>query len=170
MVKSKTNSGQSMMWGLFSWRSRKFIRAASYKNVEHISHWPNRRKHNVKIYDTVDNAVMVSSHNPSGGAAVTLKVEIPVIPPNYFLLHVAFLHRPLHSIRPPNREVLELLLLTSQAKCIPLRSGGADEPLIAATAGWQFTPAFCRFRLSLEAYKEGKSELRLGPCPLLLAT
>ena len=146
-----------MMWELIRAAISKVHQSGILQNVEHISHVPPR-KHNVKIYDTVDNAVMVSSHNPLGGAPDTSQVEIPVIPPKSILLR-----RPPPSpiaLNPPSNEVLELVVDVAgkvhSAKVI----GGADEPLIAATAGWQFTPAFrdgrpvlCRFRLSLEAYK-----------------
>ena len=112
----------------------------------------------MKIYDAVDTAVVVSSYNWAGGAPDTSQSEPPVIQPKSILLR-----RPPPSPGGPGlptNEVVELVVdvvgKVHSAKII----NGSDKPLIDATAGWQFIPAFrngrpiaCRFRISLGAYK-----------------
>ena len=127
------------------------------QSVDHTRHAPPR-KHFVKIYDAVDNAVAVTVYNPAGGAPDTSQVEMPVTQPKSILLR----RPPPSADRPdlPTSEVLELVVDVAgkvhSAKVI----GRSDEPLIKATEGWQFIPAFrdgrpvvCRFRLSLGVYK-----------------
>lgn len=119
---------------------------------------PAPHKHFMKIYDAVDTAVVVSSYNWAGGAPDTSQSEPPVIQPKSILLR-----RPPPSPGGPGlptNEVVELVVdvvgKVHSAKII----NGSDKPLIDATAGWQFIPAFrngrpiaCRFRISLGAYK-----------------
>jgi len=119
---------------------------------------PAPRKHFMKIYDAVDTAVIVSSYNPAGGAPDSSQAEPPVIQPKSILLR-----RPPSSPDgpgPPTNEMVELVVDVAgkvhSAKII----NGSDKPLIEATAGWHFIPAFrdgrpvaCRFRISVGAYK-----------------
>lgn len=119
---------------------------------------PAPRKHFMKIYDAVDTAVVVSSYNPAGGAPDASQTEPPVTQPKSILLR-----RPPPSANGPDlptNEMVELVVDVAgkvhSAKIID----GSDKPLIEATGGWHFIPAFrdgrpvaCRFRITLGAYK-----------------
>jgi hypothetical protein len=107
----------------------------------------------VRIYDAVSTSTVVG-YNSEGGAPDSSQFEPPLIQPKSILLR-----RPPPSPDEPfpsANEVVELVVDAAgkvrSAKVIH----GTDKPLIEASAGWQFIPAFrdgrpvaCRFRLSL---------------------
>jgi hypothetical protein len=116
-----------------------------------------RRGHQVKIYDAVSTSTIVG-YSPLVGAPDSSQSEPPLIQPKSILLR-----RPPPSPDEPFRsanEVVELVVDAAgkvrSAKII----NGTDNPLVEASAGWQFIPAFrngspvaCRFRLSVWALK-----------------
>jgi hypothetical protein len=125
-------------------------------NLDH-SRRPPRRGDRAKIYDAVSTSVIVG-YTPQAGAPDTSQLEPPLIQPKSLLLR-----RPPPSVEehsPSANEMVELVVDVAgkvhSAKVI----NGTDEPLIKASAGWQFIPAFsdrravtCRFRLSVWSLK-----------------
>jgi hypothetical protein len=125
---------------------------------------PASRRHPVKIYDgaqvKTDDVVGTSSHpfnDPRGGVSSdTLPLQQPVCRPKSILLR-----RPPPSSGTPypsaNEEVE--LVVDAAGKVHSARViNGIDEPLVAASAGWQFIPAFrdgtpvaCRFLLNVSS-------------------
>jgi hypothetical protein len=111
-----------------------------------------------KIYDAIGTSVVVNTYTPygrNGGAPPdTSQAESPIVQPKSILLR-----RPPPSLDgnvPSANEAIELVVDAAgkvrSAKVI----NGVDEPLVQASAGWQFIPAFrdgrpvaCRFRLSI---------------------
>jgi hypothetical protein len=116
------------------------------------------RKNHAKIYDAVINSPVVSNLNPYGGAPDPSQTEPPVIQPRSILLR-----RPPASpdgLIPPDNETIELVVDAAgkvrSAKIVK----GSDNPLVKASSGWHFIPAFhdgvpvaCRFRLSIWTLK-----------------
>ena len=126
------------------------------RNLDHPGR-PPRRGHQVKIYDAV-SASTVAGYSPFGGAPDSSQFEPPLIQPKSILLR----RPPLSAdgIFPSANETIELVVDAAgkvrSAKII----NGTDNPLVEASAGWQFIPAFrngspvaCRFRLSVWALK-----------------
>ncbi len=119
------------------------------------------RKGYSKIYDATETSVVVSTFNPynrTESASDSSQSGPTVVQPKSILLR-----RPPPSpdaSLPSANETIELVVDAAgkvhSAKVI----NGADEPLVQATAGWQFIPAFrdgrpvaCRFRMSIWALR-----------------
>jgi hypothetical protein len=125
------------------------------RNLGHPG-WPARRGHRVKIYDAVSTTT-IAGYNPLGPPDSS-QFEPPLIQPKFILLR-----RPPPSPDesfPSANETIELVVDAAgkvhSAKVI----NGTDDPLVEASAGWQFIPAFrdgspvaCRFRLDVRALK-----------------
>lgn len=125
-------------------------------NLDHSRRSPPRGNQ-VKIYDAVSIST-VAGYNPERGAPDSSDLEPPLIQPKSILLR-----RPPPTADEPfpsASEVVELVVDAAgkvrSAKVIH----GTDKPLIEASTGWQFIPAFrdghsvaCRFRLSVWALK-----------------
>jgi hypothetical protein len=114
---------------------------------------PPGRGNRVKIYDAVSTSAVVG-YDPQRGAPDTSQREPPLIQPKSILLRRPPPSQQEHS--PSANEVVELVVDAAgkvrSAKVI----SGTDAPLVEASAGWQFIPAFsdgrpvaCRFRLSV---------------------
>ena len=117
---------------------------------------PARRRHPVKIYDAVSTTT-IAGYNPLGPRDSS-QFEPPIIQPKFILLR-----RPPPSPDgsfPSASETIELVVDAAgkvhSAKIID----GSDDPLVQASAGWQFIPAFrdgspvaCRFRLNVRTLK-----------------
>jgi hypothetical protein len=129
-------------------------------NVDRSRRSPSRKGHE-KIYDAMDTSVVVSAYSPynrNGGAPDTSQPESPIVQPKSILLR-----RPLPSPDgnvPPANEAIELVVDAAGKVRSAKVLNGVDEPLVQASAGWQFIPAFrdgspvaCRFRLSIWTLK-----------------
>ncbi len=125
-------------------------------NLDH-SRRPPRRGHRTKIYDAVSTSAVVG-YNPQGGAPDASQLAPPLIQPRSILLRR--LPPSAEEPSPSANEMVELVVDAAgkvhSAKVI----NGTDEPLVKASAGWQFIPAFsdgravtCRFRLSIWSLK-----------------
>jgi hypothetical protein len=125
-------------------------------NLDHSRRSPQRAD-KVRIYDAVSPSTVVG-YNSEGGAPDSSEFEPPLIQPKSILLR-----RPPPSPGEPFPSANEMVELVVDAAG-KVRSAkvlnGVDEPLIEASAGWQFIPAFrdgrpvaCRFRLSLWTLK-----------------
>jgi hypothetical protein len=142
-------------------RIRAAIAAVHQGGILHDAGKPKLRpshKHRAKIYDAVDNSVVVSSQGSRDGVPNTSAIELSFSQPKSILLR-----RPPPSADGPAAPADEMVELVVDAAG-KVRSakvvGGTDKPLVDATAGWQFIPAFnngspvaCRFRLSLGSYR-----------------
>jgi hypothetical protein len=123
-------------------------------NVDHASRSSSRKRYG-KIYDAIETSIGVSIYNLNTGTSDSSLEEPAIVQPRSILLR-----RPPPSIEeqhPPSaNEVMELVVDAAgkvrSAKVI----NGTDEPLVQASSGWQFIPAFrdghpvaCRFRLNV---------------------
>lgn len=129
------------------------------RNIDHSRRSSSRRGHE-KIYDATDTAVVTTYnlYNPNGGAPDTSQSEPPIVQPKSILLR-----RPPPSPNgnlPPADETIELVVDAAGKVHSAKILNGVDEPLVQASAGWQFIPASrdgrpvaCRFRLSIWALK-----------------
>jgi hypothetical protein len=129
------------------------------RNVDRSRRSSSRKGHE-KIYDATDTAV-VTTYNPynhNGGAPDSSESESPVVQPKSILLR-----RPPPSpdgVVPSANEQIELVVDAAGKVHSAKVLNGVDEPLVLASAGWHFIPAFrdgrpvaCRFRLSIWALK-----------------
>ena len=116
------------------------------------------RKHYGEIYDAIETSIGVSTYNLNGGPPDPSLAEPPIVQPRSILLRRPPPSAEEHS--PSANEMVELVVDAAgkvrSAKVI----NGTDEPLVEASAGWQFIPAFrdgrpvaCRFRLSIWTLK-----------------
>ena len=115
---------------------------------------PPRRGYRVKIYDTVNTANVVTFFDPSQGAPDPSQSQPTIVQPKSILLR-----RPPSSPDgsvPSANEIVELVVDAAGKVHSAKIVNGTDEPLIKASAGWQFIPAFhdgspvaCRFRLNV---------------------
>ena len=118
------------------------------------SHRPPRRSNRTKIFDTVDKSSIVTVYSAYQGAPDTFETQPTIVQPRSILLR-----RPPPSPDgsvPSADETVELVVDAAGKVHSARIIGGTDEPLINASAGWQFIPAFrdgspvaCRFRLSV---------------------
>jgi hypothetical protein len=116
------------------------------------------RKGSGKIYDAIDTSVVARSYDPNGGPPDTSPAQSPVVQPKSILLR-----RPPPSPDgnlPSVKETIELVVDAAGKVHSAKVFNGVDEPLVQASAGWQFIPAFrdgrpvaCRFRLEIWTLK-----------------
>lgn len=116
------------------------------------------RKGHEKIYDAIDTSVVVSTYNLNGGPPDPSQAESPIVQPKSILLR-----RPPPSPDgnlPSANETIELVVDAAGKVRSAKVLNGVDEPLLQASTGWQFIPAFrdgrpvaCRFRLSIWTLK-----------------
>lgn len=121
-------------------------------NLDHSRRAP-QRWNRAKIYDAVGTSTVVG-YQADGGAPDSSGLEPPLIQPKSILLR-----RPPPAPDEPfpsANEVVELVVDAAGKVRSAEVIHGTDKPLIEASAGWQFIPAFrdgrpvaCRFRLSL---------------------
>lgn len=115
-----------------------------------------------KIYDAIGTSVVVSAYTPynrNGGAPPdTSQAEASIVQPKSILLR-----RPPPSPDgnlPSANETIELVVDAAGKVRSAKVLNRVDEPLVQASAGWQFIPAFrdgrpvaCRFRLNIWTLK-----------------
>jgi hypothetical protein len=149
------------------WPARDLERIRTSVSIVHQSGIPHNvdrtrrtssRKGYGKIYDAIDTSVVVSTYNPNRGAPDTSQAELPILQPKSILLR-----RPPPSQDgnlPSANETIDLVVDVAGKVHSAKVLNGVDEPLVQATAGWQFIPAFrdgrpvaCRFRLSIWTLK-----------------
>jgi hypothetical protein len=126
-------------------------------NLEH-SHRASSRKGRAKIYDTINSSPVVTNLNPYGGAPDPSQTEPTVLQPKSILLR-----RPPTSadgVFPSENETIELVVDAAGKVRSAKILKATDNPLVQASSGWHFIPAFhdglpvaCRFRLSVWALK-----------------
>ena len=112
------------------------------------------RKSHAKIYDAIINSPVVTNLNPYGGAPDPSQTEAPIIQPKSILLR-----RPPISpdgTFPSANETIELLVDAAGKVRSAKVLKATDIPLVQASSGWHFIPAFhdglpvaCRFRLAV---------------------
>jgi hypothetical protein len=117
-----------------------------------------RRGYQAKIYDTVNTTSVITVYDPFQGAPGPSQAQPTIVQPKSILLR-----RPPPSpdgSLPSANETIELVVDAAGKVHSAEVINGSDEPLIKASAGWQFIPAFrdgspvaCRFRLSLWTLK-----------------
>jgi hypothetical protein len=116
------------------------------------------RKGYGKIYDAIDTSVVVHPYDPNGGLPDTSQAESPIVQPKSILLR-----RPPPSPGgnlPSGNKTIDLVVDAAGKVRSAKMLNAVDEPLVQASAGWQFIPAFrdgrpvaCRFRLSIWTLK-----------------
>jgi hypothetical protein len=122
-------------------------------NVDRSRRSSSLKRHGT-IYDAIETSIIVSTYGPDRGAPDPAQAEPPIVEPKSILLRRPPLSAEEHA--PSANEMVELVVDAAgkvrSAKVI----NGTDEPLVQASAGWQFIPAFrdgrpvaCRFRLSI---------------------
>ena len=119
---------------------------------------PPQRGHKVTIFDTMNTSTAVELSNLNGGPPVPSQVESPITQPKAIVLR-----RPPPSSGEPFpsvNEVMELVIDAAGKVHSAKMLNGTDEPLVKASAGWQFIPAFrygspvaYRFRLNVWTLK-----------------
>jgi len=127
------------------------------RNLDRSRETSPHKKH-AKIYDAIVNSDVVSGFSPYGGAPLPAHTESLVVQPKSILLR-----RPPPSPDgpvPSANETIELVVDAAGKVRSATTIGGTDKPLVNASSGWHFVPAFrdglpvaCRFRLSVWALK-----------------
>jgi hypothetical protein len=116
-------------------------------NMDRSRGWSSR-KGDGKVYDATGTSIVISTYNPNGGAPDSSQAESPIVQPKSILLR-----RPPPSLdENPANETIQLVVDAAGKVHSAKILNGVDEPLVQASAGWQFIPAFrdgrpvaCRF-------------------------
>jgi hypothetical protein len=110
------------------------------------------RKGDGKVYDAIGTSIVVSTYYPNGGAPDSSQAESPIVQPKSILLR----RPPPSPDEDPANETIQLVVDAAGKVRSAEILNGVDEPLVQASAGWQFIPAFrdgrpvaCRFRLNI---------------------